>query len=194
MNREDVYLVDELELFTEFFGCESPDKVIQPLAKRSQNSLLWSEDERVILTGVALSEFYQRHSFKPTREEIKVAQEEGLSSPGECIVWNKIHKSFAVAIERFNELRNCEYQTRSPKAIQKKWKDFGKNARESQDSALVPLTKSREMRWDNEYNVNSILTCSEEIYNNSKLYLQIFENEHSIVGKRTRNLEYEEFM
>ena len=136
----------------------------------SRKAPRWTEPEDILLTGTVLDEYYERHSLKPTKLEKQQANE--TTGNAERLVWKKIQDKYQVAVERYYLLHGVKYTSRSVEALQKRWKETGKQksivAGDRPAERKGCLTKIYRKMWDEEYNKDNVLACSWTEFN--KMY------------------------
>ena len=147
----------------------------------------WTEREEIFLTGIVLDFYYRRHSLKPSIEQSAAAKKSGNKK--DKLVWREIQQVYTRACERFDYLYGTQTSSRTPRALQKHWKEMGKRQKEAfeRDEYDVPLTKQRERTFAEEYNVDYILTCSETSFKN-KLALSDVSLKTTELQKRRADL------
>ena len=124
----------------------------------------WSETEKIFLTGVVLDVYFRRHSLKPSNEERRKAVQCGISV--KTLVWHEVQRKYLLACMRYGMLTGEELPSRSARALQKHWKDTGKEGKHMSLKARVdedyePKTKTRARIWDTVYNRENVLIGSE---------------------------------
>ena len=142
------------------------NKLFAKASAPSKKSRRWTEAQDIILTGIVLDVYCQRHSLKPTRKEKTQANEDSAQS--DRLVWREIKAYYDRATYRRFVLYGETYPPRSVEALQKRWKETGKENKknyvigpESKKRKRQPcLTKIYARIWDEDYNNGDILTCS----------------------------------
>ena len=132
------------------------------LARTMSQTKRWTEREDVFLTGIVLRFYFRRHSLKPSTKQRNAAMKSGGSQ--DKLVWREIQQLYERACSRFDYLNGTQTPTRTPRALQKHWKELGQKQKQSEarEDEGVPLTKIRESTFSDQYNANYILTCSEK--------------------------------
>ena len=134
------------------------------LRSTSRVFIPWVDIDDIFLTGIVFDTYHRRHSLKPFDAEKDRAR--AASESVETIVWRHIHRRFEVARRRHEILTGEILASRTPGALQKRWKLKDKCKENKVDEfgcflVPVPLSKTYEKIWDEDYNVNQIYTCAE---------------------------------
>ena len=122
----------------------------------------WSERENVILCGIVLDTYCSRHSLKPCNDEKRQARMKGMTA--KTLIWNQIQKKYTTACKRIAIIVGQQVRKRTTKALQKRWKDLGKEQRDAytRSNNYISMTKQRFQKWDVVYNRDNLLLGSEE--------------------------------
>ena len=125
-------------------------------------SKCWSERENVILCGIVLDTYCSRHSLKPCNDEKRQAKMKGMTA--KTLIWNQIQKKYTTACKRIAIIVGQQVRGRTTKALQKRWKDLGKEQRDAytRNNNYISMTKQRFQKWDVVYNRDNLLLGSEE--------------------------------
>ena len=126
----------------------------------------WSERENIILCGIVLDTYYSRHSLKPCNYEKRQAKMNGI--PVKTLIWSQIQNKYTTACKRIAIITGKEIVMRTTNALQKRWKDLGKEQRETpiRSNNCISMTKQRLKIWDDIYNCDNVLLGSEENFRN----------------------------
>ena len=124
----------------------------------------WSERENVILCGIVLDTYCNRHSLKPCNDEKRQAKAKAKGILVKTLIWSQIQNKYTTACKRIAVLTGNQFSTRTTKALQKRWKDLGKEQREKsiRSNDCDSMTKQRLRIWDDIYNRDNLLLGSEE--------------------------------
>lgn len=134
-----------------------------------RGSKRWTEREEIFLSGIVMDVYYRRHSLKPTKAEKEEAKNAKLSC--EMLVWQEIGRRYNLARERFEEIMKKSTAKRTVKSLQRHWKETGSKSKYNESVDIedeLPLTKQREIRWDEEYNISFILSGTHEHFEQIK--------------------------
>lgn len=143
----------------------------------------WTEREEVFLSGIVMDVYYRRHSLKPTNVEKTKAKESGSSC--DMLVWQQIGARYNTARERFLELTGRRTSERSIKSLQRHWKETGFKTKLTTDeeNEEMPVTKKRERKWDDVYNLHYFLSCTDEMFEKMK------QDEKKVGAYKARHLK-----
>lgn len=130
-------------------------------------SAIWSVVDEIFLVGIVFSHLFVHHSMSPRHSVLpKADRPEGYN------IWEHVHEPlYSRAVERYYRLTGQKLSKRSGAALKKRWKLMGgqqnvqfQGCDGSCDSHCTSKTKHLQKLWENQYNVEGRLTCSEEQY------------------------------
>lgn len=128
------------------------------VAVEGKGCRLWTELEEVFLVGLVFDALYKRGSLAPSKHE--------RQEKDKC--WQKLKQKYDVAVSRYAFLTRSststkECFTRTKLALLRHFKVLKAQVSEDKsDDEEVPFFKKLHLQWDNDYNKQNILCCTDE--------------------------------
>lgn len=117
----------------------------------------WTELEKIVLVGLVFDVLFHRGSLFPNKSEGE--------EKGKC--WKDIKRKYDIALKRIRIMKrdttgDAKFQERPITALEKRFKILKRSALKESKDVSPPLFKKLYNEWETQYNVENILTCSEE--------------------------------
>ena len=136
------------------------------LRKKHRSMASWREIDEIFLVGVVMSEWYKRRSFKPTKADMERYAKQNLNPTKLPWIWRiDIYEKHKTACCRHKLVTGEEVQLRTPLALEKHWRQMVHNSQLAEgdcDCGCQSKTRKLERLWEEHYNLECRLTCSDE--------------------------------
>ena len=126
----------------------------------------WGDREEVSLVGLYCHINECRLSFKPTEGKIREAKAQGRD-PSK-LIWQELQEMFETASRRYYVLTGEKTPRRTVHALERHLKELKKRPRSEANNTAEPFFRKYRNQFEQQYNANYILTCSEKEFESFK--------------------------